>query len=530
MKSVMRRAAWRDGTADGWHDDLIWYAAGIHQMRALTPGLDDFVQRYLDGDVFGTPEMIAIVRQWDDPRSLGYQSQIHGTFVDKADWPGRNGVAALWKECAHEHWFFLPWHRAYLLEFEAVVRGHIEALGGPADWALPYWDYSDFLAGADRLDLPLPLQGDTLPAGVEVPGVERRADGTFPNPLFNPTRSGPNPAISGAGFAYAGFALLRPHYANQQDTGAVSFGGGVPEDPDNPAVFHGGGEIGMLDAQPHGSVHGAVGGMMNQFETAALDPVFWLHHCNADRLWETYAHDLGHGYPFESGQGTGTAAHQSWTTKEFRFHRSDGTASGWTTVTWKAPDVLDIGALGYGYDTTAAPPFPVAPTPDPASEIDPFGLDAGVPEPVAEAGPVSPVADLEIVLSGGAGADQGLGVDSFPAEARWLLRFDGIRSVLPVPTSYHVFVGVAPGDDADPDDADHYAGLLTLFGVVEASRDDGTSAADGQRRRLDVTAQVTAQTATLRPLAAPLRLVATDPDRDLAAAQLSIERITLEFG
>jgi tyrosinase len=99
-----------------------------------------------------------------------------------------------------------------------------------------------------------------------------------------------------------------------------------------------------------------------------------------------------------------------------------------------------------------------------------------------------------------------------------------------VATSYHVFVGVAPGDAADPADDDHYAGLLTLFGVYEASRDDGSSAADGQRRRLDITAQVTAQAATLRPLAAPLRLVATNPGRDLAAAQLSIERITLEFG
>src|SRR5436309_401095 len=37
-----RRAAWRSGPANGWHDELIWYAAAIHQMRALTPGYDDF--------------------------------------------------------------------------------------------------------------------------------------------------------------------------------------------------------------------------------------------------------------------------------------------------------------------------------------------------------------------------------------------------------------------------------------------------------------------------------------------------------
>ena len=65
--------------------------------------------------------------------------------------------------------------------------------------------------------------------------------------------------------------------------------------------------------------------------------------------------------------------------------------------------------------------------------------------------------------------------------------------------------------DADPADAEHYVGLLSLFGVYEASRDDGTSAADGQRRQLDVTAQVGAQAATFRPLAAPVRLRGDQP-------------------
>ena len=37
MANATRRAAWRSGPANGWHDDLVWYAAAIHQMRALTP-------------------------------------------------------------------------------------------------------------------------------------------------------------------------------------------------------------------------------------------------------------------------------------------------------------------------------------------------------------------------------------------------------------------------------------------------------------------------------------------------------------
>jgi tyrosinase len=535
MVTAMRRAAWRDGAGSGWHDDLVWYAAAIHRMRALTPGLDEFLEILRDaltGAIGATDdpvgEMAAIAQHWDNPRSLGHQAQVHGTFVEKPDWPSHQGQLALWQECAHNHWFFLPWHRAYLVEFEAVVREHIRELGGPGDdWALPYWNYSDHAADPRRLGLPLPLRGDTLPDGVDVPGVDPAADGTRPNPLFNPTRLGPDePAPNDVGWASATLALLRPHYANQQDTGRVSFGGGVLENPDNEALFHDSSqEIGQLDVQPHGAVHVQVNGAMALFQTAALDPVFWLHHCNIDRLWETYAHELGHGYPFENGVGVGTPAHESWTTRNFRFLRPDGSIR-----TWTAPDVLDIGALGYAYDTATPPPLPPVPLLPPAgSEVDPFGVDDPLPEPVAEAGPVSLAEELEVTLVGGGDADQDLGVDAFPDDARWVLRFDGIRSARPAPTSYHVYLGLQPGDDARPDDTDRYAGLLTLFGVYEASRDDGSSAADGQSRRLDVTAQVREQAATLRPLAVRIRLTPVNPDRDLSGARLSVGRIVLEF-
>jgi len=520
-----RTPVWRDGPDHGWHEELIWYAAAIHRMRELTPRLEEFFAAFVDAwPDFAPPSippMTAIARQWDDPRSLGYQSQVHGTFVRRAQWPAQ----ALWMECAHNHWFFLPWHRAYLLEFEFVVREHIRALGGPADdWALPYWNYSDDPGTARERGLPLPLQGASLPDGIEVPGVSADADGRFPNPLFIPLRTGPDTANPfDPLWADATDALLRPHYANQQDTANVSFAGGVIEDPGNQALWHGQArEMGMVDAQPHGSVHGEVNGAMGLFQTAALDPVFWLHHCNVDRLWETYAHDLSHGYPFENGIGVGTDAHTSWTDREFRFLRPDGSTGSWT-----APQLLDVAALGYTYESTAPPPLPQAPTPPVGSNVGPFGIDRPDPQPIAEAGPVPLAAEQDIVVAGGAPDEQGADVDSFAATT-WVLRFEGIRSVRPAVTSYLVFLGLEPGQTADSGDATHYAGLLSLFGVFEASRDDGTSAGDGQRRQLDVTVQVTAQRADLRPLAAPVRLVPLNADRDLAGMELSVDRITLE--
>jgi tyrosinase len=538
MGTVTRRAAWRDGADNGWHDDLIWYAAAIHRMKQLTPGLEDFYAVFDEVLQLGgltqdlADRMAAIAVQWNDPMSLGYQSQVHGTYAfDPQSWPSYKMRRVLWQECAHSQWFFLPWHRAYLVEFEEIVRAHISALSGPADaWALPYWNTSDWEADHQRLGLPLPLRGENLPDDVDVPGVTADADGNRPNPLFNPTRrrSLEPPPDASVSWADATDCLQRAHFANEddKDTVHISFGGGVLDDPTNQAAFHGdAGETGQLDARPHGTVHTHVGGTMSAFEAAGLDPVFWMHHCNVDRLWETYAHDLQHGYPFQDGSGVGTKAHRSWTTRRFRFIQPSGSVR-----TWKAPQVLDIGALGYTYDTTAAPPLPPPPQPLPGSEIGPFGIAPGgdLAEPIAAAGPVTLAEAQDVAVSADSNLD--VGVDGFPKDAHWLLRFEGIRAALPALTSYDVYLGLTPGADADPHDAEHYAGVLSLFGVAEASRDDGTSSGSGQRRRIDVTAQVRAQATTLRPLDTSIRLVPVDPDPDLARVGLTIERVTLEFG
>ena len=48
-----------------------------------------------------------------DVTSWSYQAAIHGTHATKTQ--------ALWNECRHGGWFFLPWHRAYLYFFELTL-------------------------------------------------------------------------------------------------------------------------------------------------------------------------------------------------------------------------------------------------------------------------------------------------------------------------------------------------------------------------------------------------------------------------
>jgi tyrosinase len=110
-----RRDVWELSEQDPWHEIIWWYARAVTAMQ----GRD------------GT--------DYSDPTSWRHLAAIHGIRIPRSSWPR----GATWRECQHSSWFFLPWHRIYLHYFESVVRRTIVALGGPGDWALPYWDYSD---------------------------------------------------------------------------------------------------------------------------------------------------------------------------------------------------------------------------------------------------------------------------------------------------------------------------------------------------------------------------------------------------
>ena len=43
-----------------------------------------------------------------------------------------------------------------------------------------------------------------------------------------------------------------------------------------------------LDQNPHFFTHIALGGDMADFSTVGGDPLFYLHHCNLDRIWESW--------------------------------------------------------------------------------------------------------------------------------------------------------------------------------------------------------------------------------------------------
>jgi tyrosinase len=98
-----------------------------------------------------------------------------------------------------------------------------------------------------------------------------------------------------------------------------------------------------IEGTQHSSVHnicGAAGGHMGSM-MSPLDPIFWLHHCNVDRLWAQWQ-DAGNLTPSIA------ANYDGW------FFDGRG-----NPVTGATPDhARDYRAFGYVYDRTATPARP----------------------------------------------------------------------------------------------------------------------------------------------------------------------------
>lgn len=252
--------------------------------------------------------------------------------------PGDRGT--FWRQCQHRSWFFMPWHRMYLHHFERIVMAEVAALGGPTDWALPYWNW-DARDGDGRL--PEAFRSATL------------ADGSTNHLFVRERRDDPGRnANAGDPIADADqmdkrlFNCLRPTVfeGNGQFGGPpVRRHGGQGPPETIPPALNGSGRI---EGTPHGSLHTATGGVgfMSRFTQAALDPIFWLHHCNIDRLWEVWRRMRAGQTPAPDPTDV------AWLDASFQF-RDASKAS----VTMRPREVLITTAapLSYEYDNTTSP-------------------------------------------------------------------------------------------------------------------------------------------------------------------------------
>jgi N-acetylneuraminic acid mutarotase len=201
----------------------------------------------------------------------------------------------------YQQWFFLPWHRLMLAQFEGVIREVLH----DEDFTLPYWN---------------PITGN--PDDLIVPAVFRQPGG----PLFNGTRW----------FWVNGGERIDTLYRDWINLDALNekFYINLPN-----------GNLGFnprLDQNPHFFTHFALGGDMAEFSTVGGDPIFYLHHVNIDRLWESW-NRLGNKNPTDP----------NYLNRKFSYGDRGGKR---TDLPVSAAD--RTAQLSYEYDSYEKPPRP----------------------------------------------------------------------------------------------------------------------------------------------------------------------------
>jgi len=235
-------------------------------------------------------------------------------------------------------------------------------------------------------------------------------------------------------------------------------------------------EAGSLEQVPHGAVHVEVGGFMAGFDTAPLDPVFWLHHANIDRLWESWRRTLGRPDPDPASP---------WGATAFAFHDEYG-----KVVAGSAAEVGDTEAnLGYRYSNIAVPAPPArrrrgAMPPEAREPADtPAELIGATEDTIELAGGRQDVSFPVVSPSGPAAARDG-------TPARVFLTVEGIEAVeagRKPDVTYAVYVNLPDDDDVDADPESFYAGTLDLFGLERAGSARTDPPRHGLRRSFDIT-------------------------------------------
>lgn len=294
MTQFIRKNAWDANNGGQFTDqsgkptDLYWYAKAVQviQSRPVSDPTSWWFyaaihgELLLPGSVYPEPYQYL---NWKNVRYIGAAANLNTV-------PSSTLTTLFWDQCQHGTWFFPPWHRGYLVALENILRTVISKLvisqvNGPSDWALPYWNYLNQSAKYAEYNIPPAFTLATLP------------DNT-PNPLYVPERYGSTVQVGNeenSANDQCQWDTIYDDGAIQQQPGpgdlnGYFYGGGET------GFSHGGSETGDLEQNPHNFVHGMVGGqngagqigLMGVPATAALDPVFFLHHSNIDRMWAAW--------------------------------------------------------------------------------------------------------------------------------------------------------------------------------------------------------------------------------------------------
>jgi tyrosinase len=218
---------------------------------------------------------------------------------------------------------FFPWHRVLLRQFELALQS---AASDP-NIAIPYWDWE--LSGKNNpfTDDFMGGDGDAAQGYRVVTGPFAYAKKKFTIRVWDGTTGnrgllrefGTDPTAYLPTPTQVASALTKTPYWPGANSWENTCEGGL-----------------------HNPVHRWIGGNMGD-ATSPNDPVFFLHHCYIDLLWERWKRQHPTSDPYLPASGTPGYDLAS----KLVFNKA-GKPAPWAG-SWKVQDTLDTTSLGYTY-------------------------------------------------------------------------------------------------------------------------------------------------------------------------------------
>jgi tyrosinase len=239
---------------------------------------------------------------------------------------------------AHQSVVFAPWHRVLLLKLEKELQAIDPSV------TIPYWDWTkdstptsslwsaNFLGGNGKGKEGKVVDGPFSGASKKWP-IRVKDDSGDPDYLRRQMMADPSAKSLPSDADQAKVLAMTPYDTTPWEDAARA---------ENPAAWKG--FRPHLEVDLHNLVHRWIGGNMVDM-TSPNDPVFWLHHCNCDRLWAIWQLEHPKELPYLPSSGAAVGHNLN---DIMIFHLPNEVAP-WEG-NYRPYDVLDHQALGVAYD------------------------------------------------------------------------------------------------------------------------------------------------------------------------------------
>ncbi|KAK9895306.1 Di-copper centre-containing protein [Cystobasidium minutum MCA 4210] len=291
-------------------------------------------------------------------------SGIHGLPYTAFQGAGGAKGKAVNGYCTHNSSLFPTWHRPYLALFEQILCKHARDIAeetGVQEWKgaaenlrLPYWDW------ATKKMLP-PVTTVTSLDIAQPDGTTKTLD---ENPL-SAYRFKERTSIRTVGASQTERA---PDFMDTEDTWNMTeemrinlmdmflkvhdwYGFSNDGRASGDAASHGNSVEAIHDV-----IHGDVGGFMGYIPIAAFDPIFWLHHCNIDRLfsfWQVLNPDVWVDASNTFGATTWTIARNETVTANTPLTPFYSPSKIASNGFWTSAETKLVSSFGYSYPELA---------------------------------------------------------------------------------------------------------------------------------------------------------------------------------